>query len=642
MRGLLRCLGLLFLFLSIHTTGIGQNLLPIGTLQGTENSSAFTGSFVRVDTAVVTARGNDFFVIQSRTGQEDNDPLTSEGLLVLNETNSPVSVGQTVRVDGTVRELDNQTAVAGPNLSIQSLDETAPLPPALSLGNNFPSPDPDIVPDLERIEGMRVQVSAYIASPSTDFGTAYLTASGERPFREPGIEWPGIDNLPVWDGNPELFRFDPDALQAPDNRRLHAGGSLTATGILLQDNQYYLFPTEYTADAPDPRRPVRPALESEITVASLNALRLGPDFEDYGPRLAKTVRYLSELLRFPDVIAFQEIGSASVLDALSFRLEQLRPDRRYRSYYLAGSDNIHTGFLVWEGLGNASVRQLGKNELISTGGRLFGRPPLLLELELANANRTELKIMNVHLRSLIGIEGSNASFVRQLRYEQSLAVAEMVNEFSDDNLLIVGDYNAFEFSDGYVDVVNQIAGQPSLGALLAWQAVVDEPLRILTQTLPPAERYSYIFRGSSQLLDHALLSEDLTGMEFAELQFARGNADAAEVFFTQANISTRSSDHDGFVVYLTLDEPVSTATAPPSTRGLQLRGPNPVRPGGHLTFANPTEQITYRWLDSQGRVLGSGRAVDKIAVPPHFPPGLYLLRCRTSDGAVRQWRIQCL
>ena len=575
-------------------------------------------------------------------GREDNDPLTSEALLIVNENASAVSIGQPIRVDGTVRELDGQTSIAGPDLFIQPLAGTLPLPAALTLGANFPSPDPEVVPDLERIEGMRVELTAFIASPSSDFGTAYLTTSGQRPFREPGIEWPGLPNLPVWDGNPELFRFNPDGLQAPDNRQLHAGGSLAASGIMLQDNQYFLLPTEYTVDAPDPRRAVRPAAAGEITVASLNALRLGPEFEDYGPRLAKTVRYLSELLRFPDVIALQEIGSASVLDALAFRLEQLRPERRYRSYYLAGADAIHTGFLVWENLGSASVRQLGKNELLSTGGRLFGRPPLLLELTLANSSHTALKILNVHLRSLIGIEGSNASFVRQLRYEQSLSVAAMVNELEEDNLLILGDYNAFEFSDGYVDVVNQIAGQPSQGALLAWQDVVDEPLRILTYTLPPEERYSYIFRGSSQMLDHALLSEDLTGIEFAELQFARGNADAAELFLNQANISLRASDHDGFVVYLALDEPVANRTPPSVPGGLYLLGPNPVRAGGELTLTNPSGPVTYRWFDSRGSALGSGQAERTVPVPAHFPPGLYLLHCRTASGAIQLWRIQCL
>jgi endonuclease/exonuclease/phosphatase family metal-dependent hydrolase len=641
MRGFLRSLGFAILFLSLLTEGFGQSLFAIGTIQGADNSSPLTGTFVNIDTAVVTARGTDFFVIQTPAGREDDDPQTSEALFVQHNANVSVAIGQLVLVAGTIREIDEQTSVTSPNLSIQPLNASTALPPPLPLGNNFPSPDPDVVPDLERVEGMRVAVTAMVTSPSSDFGTAYLTAAPQRPFREPGIEWPGLSNLPVWDGNPEIFRFDPDALQAPDNRLLSAGATLTATGIIRQDGQYFFLPESYAIDNPDPRRPVRAATAAEITVASLNALRLGPEFPDYGPRLAKTVRYLSELLRFPDVIALQEIGSASVLDALGFRLEQLRPDRRYRSYYLAGSGDIHTGFLVREGLGTATVRQLGKDDLLSTGGRLFSRPPLLLELSLANASGTELQIMNLHLRSLIGIEGSNASFVRQLRYEQSLAVAEMVDDLAAGNLLVVGDFNAFEFTDGYVDVVNQIAGQPSQGALLSWQDVVDHPLQVLTNTLPANERYSYIFRGSSQTLDHALLSETLTGITFSEMQFARGNADAAEVYFEQSNTSLRASDHDGFVVFLAIDDPITTTNTPADDASLHLRGPNPVVAGGTLYLDHRPGPVVYQWFDALGRLIARGQAIDTVSVPAQLTPGTYWLRCQDASGDLRTFKIHC-
>lgn len=638
MRGLLRSLAVAILFPLLLPEGWGQELVPISVIQSSQASSPFTGQFLSVDTAVVTARGGGFFMIQSRVGYEDADSTTSEALWISNETGVGVSIGQLVRVDGIVREMDGQTSLTGPNLQILPLAASEALPPPRVLTGAFPSPNLQAVPDLERIEGMRIQVAATVAGPSSDFGTAYLVAGSQRPFREPGIEWPGLPNLPVWDGNPELFRFNPDGLQAPDNRFLNAGGRVNATGVLVQDGSYFLLPTAYTTDIPDPRRPVRPATPIEITVASLNALRLGPDFDDYGPRLAKIARYIAEQLRFPDVIALQEIGGVSVLEALGFRLEQLRPDLSYQTFYLSGSGDIHTGFLVREGLGSANVRQLGKEESLSTGGRLFSRPPLLLELQLANADQTKLKIMNLHLRSLIGIEGSDATYVRQLRYEQSLSVAQMVNALEEENLLLVGDFNAFAFSDGYVDVVNQIAGRPSLGALLPWQPTVAEPLRILTQELPVDERYSYIFRGSSQLLDHALLSEDLQGIGSSELQFARGNADAAEAYFSNPNLSTRAGDHDGFVVYLALDEPLSYRNQLVDGQ-LRFLGPNPAWSGSTLRFEHAFPYLDYTWFDVRGKKLLRGRLNNELVVPRFSAAGNYFLRLRTPGGRERTFSL---
>ncbi|PSO90751.1 MAG: hypothetical protein BRC43_02180 [Cyanobacteria bacterium QS_3_48_167] len=79
--------------------------------------------------------------------------------------------------------------------------------------------------------------------------------------------------------------------------------------------------------------------------------------------------------------------------------------------------------------------------------------------------------------------------------EQRIAQAEVVNDYANDilatdsdaNVAVLGDFNAFEF---------------------------ERPLEILegdnftnlTETLPPNERYSYIFQGNSQSLDHILLT----------------------------------------------------------------------------------------------------------------------------------------
>ena len=71
------------------------------------------------------------------------------------------------------------------------------------------------------------------------------------------------------------------------------------------------------------------------------------------------------------------------------------------------------------------------------------------------------------------------------------------------------------------------------------------------------ERYSFIFRGSAQVLDHALTSVGLDS-EITALTYGRGNADAAVEFGNDASTSgvipLRASDHDGLVLYLLGDE----------------------------------------------------------------------------------------
>ena len=120
----------------------------------------------------------------------------------------------------------------------------------------------------------------------------------------------------------------------------------------------------------------------------------------------------------------------------------------------------------------------------------------------------------------------------------------------DDGLLVVGDFNAFEFSDGLVDVLGQITGLPDPeGALLPAAGDVEPPLRNLVLGVSQRERYSYVYRGSAEVLDHALA--DVTVMPLVRsMVFVRGNADAPVSFEFDPDTALRSSDHDGFVVTL--------------------------------------------------------------------------------------------
>jgi hypothetical protein len=156
--------------------------------------------------------------------------------------------------------------------------------------------------------------------------------------------------------------------------------------------------------------------------------------------------------------------------------------------------------------------------------------------------------------------------VRQKRFEQAESIAQKVQDLQSADpgvrLMVLGDFNAFEFSDGYVDGVGIIKGDFGPADNLVCDTntcndLVEPDLTNHVLSLLPEERYSFIFRGNAQVLDHALSSQALAD-EVAGAEYGRGNADAAvdlinDDIFPQ-NTPLRASDHDGLVVYILKDK----------------------------------------------------------------------------------------
>jgi hypothetical protein len=179
---------------------------------------------------------------------------------------------------------------------------------------------------------------------------------------------------------------------------------------------------------------------------------------------------------------------------------------------------------------------------------------------VANGAPFPFTVIGVHNRSLSGIEGTSASAnrVRQKRLEQADELARYIQgrQIADPTrrLVVTGDFNAFQFSDGYVDVVGIISGHldPN-GAIQPGHVDHVEPnLADRVNDLPPAERYSFVFDGSAQVLDHMLTSANLN--DFVRgLVFARGNADAPAALETDPSTPQRLADHDGEVLFVMTD-----------------------------------------------------------------------------------------
>jgi hypothetical protein len=114
------------------------------------------------------------------------------------------------------------------------------------------------------------------------------------------------------------------------------------------------------------------------------------------------------------------------------------------------------------------------------------------------------------------------------RHQQAAVVNGFVKSIlavdANASVVVLGDLNDFQFSD-------------TLTVLKDGNALVD-----LVDTLPPAERYGYVFEGNSQVLDHILVSNALAGFAQPELDIVHVNSEFA----------AQTSDHDPDVVRLHL------------------------------------------------------------------------------------------
>ena len=553
-------------------------------IQGAGDASPYADQTVITQGNIVTAVGTEGFAMQTPDSRSDGNVDTSDGIYVFTGSAPTVAVGDLVDVTGDVVEFFGFTEYTN-NPTVTVTSAGLPLPTPVTFDAATPSPDPtnaSCAIEFECYEGMLVEIAhGAVTGPNQRFGSdpvaeAYITAAPERTFREPGLEFPGLPGLPVWDTNPEVFELDADKLGLP-SQAIPAGSSFSATGIIgFEFGGYELWPSSLSIDANDLPRPVRHKRWFETTVGSLNLFRLFDDIDDapginalgeetddavvsteeYQRRLGKFADYIVHGMRTPDVIGVQEVESLKVLEDLANAVNAVNPWAKYKAYLVEGNDigSIDVGFLVrkwrvwvWD------VEQLGADETYidpETGelDLLHDRPPLVLK---GWSGFIPINVMVVHNRSLGGIETER---VQIKRFEQAQSIAQKVQDIQSRrykaNLVVVGDFNAFEFTDGYVDAVGHIRGDFDPNeSLLSGADLVDPNLMNQLMSLPEEERYSFVFRGNAQTLDHALTSKSLDH-RVRGMQFARGNTDAAVDLINDDTTSLRASDHDGLVLYI--------------------------------------------------------------------------------------------
>lgn len=528
----------------------------------------------------------------------------------------------------------------GGTVAVAEVDEaTYPLPAPIALTTSFPSPTGGL-DQLERVEGMRVTVPDFVVTAPTDGFTDERNATGSsngifhgtvaglpRPFREPGIQAPdappagSIPPIPQWDFNPELITVDSDAIGG-ERLDVSTGARIAnLTGPLDYGfRRFTLLPDGPLQVAPgmSPRAAHAPPADA-ITVAGYNLERFFDDVNNgsaddatltsdaYARRLGKASLAIRDFLHTPDIVGLVEIESQKVVDDLAAKLNADAlaagdADPGYVGYLHEGNDpgGIDVALLVRAadtGAGTPRVQvrqvlQIGKDTTWTqpdgATATLNDRPPLLLDavVHYADGRSFPLNVVVVHQRSLNGSEdvGAGGERVRAKRQRQAEFLAGFLDglqtQSDDARIVVLGDFNGFEFNDGLAHVMGTVTGQPAPDAETAVAGdgtdFVAKDLVNLGLLEPQAERYSFVFGGNAQTLDHVLVSEDLVvATRDLALEHARINADFPEVDRSDASSPARLSDHDPMLTVIVprrvADLAVTASAAAESHTGHGLR-----------------------------------------------------------------------
>jgi hypothetical protein len=123
----------------------------------------------------------------------------------------------------------------------------------------------------------------------------------------------------------------------------------------------------------------------------------------------------------------------------------------------------------------------------------------------------------------------------------------------DQNIVSVGDYNSFQFNDGYDDVMGVVKGTPApANQVVESSADLNNPdLTDLIGLLPADQQYSYTFGGNAQALDHTVVNHNMLD-RFSRFAYARMDADFPDSLRNDPNRPERISDHDPEVAYFNM------------------------------------------------------------------------------------------
>jgi uncharacterized protein len=584
--------------------------VAIHDIQGSGHASPYDGETVATS-GIVTARHSKGFYLQDPA--PDANDGTSEGVFVFTGSAPTVAVGDAISLTATVSEFRASstnlatTELVSPSISIQSSDNA--LPPAVVIGAGGRVPPTELIDDdalgsfdfagdgidfYESLEAMRVRVEDAVAvGPTNDFGS-----NREIPVLADGGANAGVRNarggivIRPGDFNPERIILNDLISGGPTLPGVDVADSFPGATVGVIDYSFGNFKLEVAtlpsvSDGGLARETTAASGTGELALATFNVENLDP--HDPPAKFAALAEVIVNNLRSPDLISVEEVqdnngptNDATVaadvtwgllIDAIeaaggptSYDYRQIDPASNQDGGEPGG--NIRVGFLFRTDRGLAFVDRPGGDAttpvVVSPGPQLSISPGRILPTNPAFLNSRKplvgeftydgapLFAVANHWNSKGGDQPLFGRFQPPARSSETQRnqQAQLVHDFAqavldedpDARVVVLGDLNDFEFSS-------------ALGTLTG--SILDD----LITGLPQNERYSYVFEGNSQTLDHIVTSSAVTS--------AVSGFDAVHV---NAEFADQTSDHDPVVARLCADStaPELTVGASPST----LRPPN--------------------------------------------------------------------
>jgi predicted extracellular nuclease len=492
------------------------------------------------------------------------------------------------------------TELASPGVGVTKLGTAAP-PPATVIGAGGRVPPTQVIENdsatgdvetsntfdagqdgidfYETLEHMLVQVNnPVVVGPRNSFGEILVLAddgagASVRTARG-GILVRDVDPATVGDYrngdfNPERIMLD-DLFVATPSVDV-ADHFTSAAGVMTYDFANYKIAVSSILaeiDGELQREVTRVPLDQEIVVGTYNVENLDPSDGSF----ARHAELIVNHLRSPDVLAIEEVQDndgatntavtdASVTWNMLIAAIQAAGGPLYEFRQIDPVDdqdggepggNIRVGFLFRTDRGASFVDRPGGDsttpttvvddpsgpQLSFSPGRVdplnpaysSSRKPLAGEFRMHGKN---VFVVALHLSSKGGDQPLFGRFQPPARSSEVArhAQAESVNAFVDQivaadpnaNVIVLGDVNDFDFSETV-------------------QILEGGVMTTLMDTLPPAERYSYVFEGNSQVLDQILVTNNLLGNFPIDYDPVHVNSEFAD----------QASDHDPQVARLDL------------------------------------------------------------------------------------------
>ncbi|WP_347548440.1 cell wall-binding repeat-containing protein [Pseudalkalibacillus hwajinpoensis] len=567
------------------------NGISIHDIQGANHASPYEGMAVTKIAGIVTAKdGSNGFYMQEP--QPDDNIATSEGIYVYKSGGAGVEVGDKVEVDGQVKEWREEgyddaadlltTQITATNVAITSSGNTVPAP--MVIGDDRTPPTENIEDDnmttfdpqtdgldfYESLEGMLIEIpNATISGPiKYDELPVYVNASEGNQFtRAQGLL------ISPEDYNPERMLIDVDGIDLNATTGDRIDGSITGT-VSYDYSNFKIrptgtFPSVIEGDTAREVTKIESA-EGDLTVATYNIENFyaGTD----ASKVAKIADSIVNNMKTPDIIGLIEVqdnngptddGTTDASESYKTIIKAIEEagGPTYKFTDIAPADktdggqpggNIRVGFIYNpervdfpekdSGDATSSVG-VDENGLTLNPGRIDptndafddSRKPLAAEFEF---NGEKVVVVANHFNSkggdgaLFGADHPVVLGSEAQRLEQAAVVNGFVNDvvsnMKDSNVVVLGDLNDFEFSAP----INKLEG---------------DVLTNMMEKLPSEQRYTYIYQGNSQVLDHILVSNNLA--KRTTIDSININADFSEE-------DGRASDHDPVLAKIQMDNKV--------------------------------------------------------------------------------------